>query len=209
MYDPAGDARLADGWVRNYDFSGVSFDQKMTATLVTRRHVVMANHYKRSAGDDVIFHDRTGRRVARKLTAVRHVFGDVAVGVLNADVPASLRIYPLPHPSTQPDQLTGQIAVVTNQHRMVFFHEISFVGIGRLRLNQDTQERHGWNVRIVKGDSGNPSFFLANGELILIETHTHGGFGSGPYYGWPDLQTRLQETIDALTPGYTLRYRRL
>lgn len=208
-YDPAGDSEMAPTWTRRFDLSGVSFDQRQTATLISRRHVVMAQHFVRKRGDQVIFHDRSGKRIARTLIDLKPVWGDVAVGLLDSDVPASLRIYPLPTPSTEYRKLIGRIAVVTNQHRGLFFHEVQGAANGSLSLRHDLQERHGYYVNLVSGDSGNPSFLLVNGELVLIETHTFGGGGGGPYYGWPELQQKLQQRMDELAPGYRLKLRRL
>ncbi|MFT6863693.1 MAG: hypothetical protein ACJAVK_002254, partial [Akkermansiaceae bacterium] len=55
QYSDKNDAEMMPGWSRNFDMSGVSFNQRMTATLVTRRHVVMAGHYLRKPGDKIVF----------------------------------------------------------------------------------------------------------------------------------------------------------
>ncbi|MDC0305750.1 hypothetical protein OAL16_01015 [Akkermansiaceae bacterium] len=69
--------------------------------------------------------------------------------------------------------------------------------------------KHGWGKNLVKGDSGNPSFFISKGELVLIETHTSGGAGSGPFYGSPLIQEKLSAAITTLAPGYRLRLKSL
>lgn len=76
-YLPDRDANMADGWTRGMDMSGVSFNDSRTATLITPRHVVMAKHYSRPAGAPVIFHDRGGNRIERKLIGFAPAAGDV------------------------------------------------------------------------------------------------------------------------------------
>ena len=88
------DANMADGWTKGMDMSGVSFNDKRTATLITRRHVVMAKHYTRPAGAPVVFHDRSGKRIERKIIGFAAASGDVMVGLLNEAVPANYRLLP-------------------------------------------------------------------------------------------------------------------
>ncbi|MDC0305749.1 hypothetical protein OAL16_01010 [Akkermansiaceae bacterium] len=89
---------MMTGWSRSFDMSGVSFNEKMTLTLVTRRHVIMASHYRRKPGDKVVFHNRMGKRIERTLVGVIGVVGDVAVGLLDLEVPPDLKVYALPAP---------------------------------------------------------------------------------------------------------------
>lgn len=206
-YSRDEDATLAGGWSSTFDMSGVSFDSRKTATLVTPRHVVMANHFKRKPGEKVVFHNRKGKRVERLLVDVRKVFTDVAVGLLDRPVPADLKVYPLPAPGTNGKELIGRLAAVTDQNRRIFFHRIGSVS-GGLSFRYEDPPRVGWSKKLVGGDSGNPSFLPVGSELILIETHTGGGPGAGPYYGFPMLQEKLQNTINTLSPGYQLRFHR-
>jgi hypothetical protein len=208
-YSAEKDAEMMGGWSRNFDMSGVSFNERMTLTLVTRRHVVMASHYRRKAGTKVIFHNRMGKRIKRTLVQVTGVAGDVAVGVLDSDVPRDLKVYPLPAPREDYSSLVGRTAVVTDQNRRIFFHEIKRVSPTSIGLLYQDPTRHGWGKKLVKGDSGNPSFLISGGELVLIETHTFGGGGSGPFYGSPAIQEKLSAAIDRLAPGYRLRLKSL
>ena len=207
FYSAEEDARLADGWAASFDLSGVSFDSRKAATLVTPRHVVMANHFKRKPGARVVFHDRAGQRLVRTLTAVRKVEGDVAVGLLDQEVPSRHKIYPLPAPGTDPQRLLNQFALITDQHRRLFFHRVRAIAGSGLGFAYDKSGKHGWSKKLVSGDSGNPAFLIAGNDLILIETHSTGGPGAGPYYGNPELQKALQKTITALSPGYRLRFK--
>jgi len=205
VYRRDGDAKLADGWIRGMDMSGVAFDAKMTATLVSRRHVVMAAHYIRKVGDQVIFHDRTGKFLERKLVEVAKVHGDIAVGLLDEPVPDQYRSYPLPSTKSDARKLIGRPVVVTDQHRRIFFHRIQAISPLMVFLQYDVQDRHGWGKKLIAGDSGNPSFLIVGRELVLLETHTTGGAGAGPYFGSEINQQKLGKIMKEMDPQYSFR----
>ncbi len=208
-YSATEDAVMMDGWARDFDMSGVSFNERMTVTLVTKRHVIMAKHYQRKPGSKVVFHNRNGKRLERTIMKVRAVYSDVAVGLLDLDVPSDYKIYCLPAPQEDYSHLIGKTAVLTDQNRRLFFHQIRSLSRDFISFIYHKPNLHGWGKKLVGGDSGNPSFLISDNDLILIETHTSGGGGSGPFYGKPELQERLQEEITRLAPGYRFRTKEL
>ena len=205
LYSRVGDSKIAAGWPSGMDMSGVSFDDRKTATLVSRRHVVMANHFKRAVGAKLVFHDRQGKYLERRLVEVRKVHGDVAVGLLDLPVPAGYRVYPLPAPTTDPASLIGRPVVVTDQHRRLFFHKVGRAGFGGISFEYDVEDKHGWGKKLVSGDSGNPAFLIVGRELVLVETHSTGGPGAGPYYGDGELQGKLAAEMAEMDPTYPFR----
>ena len=52
--------------------------------------------------------------------------------------------------------------------------------------------------KLIVGDSGNPSFLLVNGEPVLLETHTTGGFGAGPFFSDPENFAAINRMMRAL-----------
>ena len=208
-YSDKKDSVMMPGWSRNFDMSGVSFNQRMTATLVTRRHVVMAGHYLRKPGDKVIFHDRQGKRLERTLVKTKRLKYDVGVGLLDRDVPATHRIYPLPVTREDFSGIIGRTAVITDQNRRLFFHEITRVNQYTTGFQHPKPTLHGHAKKLIAGDSGNPSFLISGNELVLIETHTFGGAGAGPFYGGAVIQKNLQAAIDEMAPGYRLKFKTL
>jgi hypothetical protein len=103
-------------WAANMDFSGVSIwnsrsgttalKTERAATLITRRHAVMAWHYRLYVGDVVKFSDGTNiyeRTIVgtTRDTGINGVFNsnpvikDRCVAVLNADLPETITSYPL------------------------------------------------------------------------------------------------------------------
>ena len=205
MYRRDGDSLKSPGWSNGMDLSGVSFDRRETATLVSQRHVVMAAHFQRPVGGKVIFHDRRGKFLERTLIQCRKVYGDVAVGLLNEPVPVAYRAYPLPAVVDDPTPLIGRPVMVTDQNRRLFFHKVRTVNRFMIAFEHDVVDTHGWGKNLVRGDSGNPSFLIFGKELVLVETHTSGGPGAGPFYGGAALQESLRKMMSEMDPRYTFR----
>ncbi len=199
------DANMADGWTRGMDMSGVSFNDTRTATLITPRHVLMAKHYSRAASDPVIFHDRNGKRIQRKLIGFAAGQGDVMVGLLDEPVPSNYHSYALPSTGSNVSTLVDKPVIVSDHKRNLFVHLVSAVGAGKIIFKQDESDLHGWGKNLVVGDSGNPSFVIVGSELVLVETHSTGGPGAGPYYGDPAVQVAVRQAVAKLDPSYTIR----
>jgi len=204
-YNANGNSKLAGGWTRTMDMSGVSFDNTRTATLITPRHVVMAKHYSRNPAEKVIFHDREGKRIERTLIGISPAAGDVTVGLLNEPLPENYHRYSLPATNSNIRKLIGKPVVVSDQKRSLFVHLINRIGGGSIAFRHDEKETYGWEKNLVVGDSGNPTFLIAGKELILIETHTTGGPGAGPYYGNPTIQSAIRSAVAKLDSSYSIR----
>lgn len=196
-------------FTRRMNFTGVAWDESRTATLVSPVHVVMAAHYQRPVGTTLVFHDRRGRPQRRVLAAVESLAGiaDVAVGRLDAPLPDSVRPYRLLPPSDGYGALAGCLAVVTDQHRKAFVHEIAMVSGNGLSFRPPATSRVSTHLtkNLVGGDSGNPSFLLVGGELVLIETHTSGGPGAGPFLSAPPVFAAINGAMSKLGGGHQLR----
>jgi hypothetical protein len=101
--------------------------------------------------------------------------------------------------------MIGKPVIVSDQNRNLFVHLIDGVGMGLIAFKHDTSESHGWSKQLVVGDSGNPSFVIVGNELVLVETHTTGGAGAGPYYGYPAVQQSVRQAVQKLDPAYGIR----
>ena len=77
--------------------------------------------------------------------------------------------------------------------------------LGTIAFKHDKTESHGWSKNLVVGDSGNPSFLIVGNELVLLETHTTGGPGAGPYFGDPTVQQSVRQAVQKLDPAYRIR----
>lgn len=205
-YNAKGNSKLADTWTRKFDASGISFNDKRTCTLITRRHVVMANHYGRPFSVPVVFHDRSGKYLVRYLIRNRTVHGDCMVGLLDQPVPAGYKVYPmLRYTPNLANQLQGELVLTTDQGKRLFVHEVAAIRGSFIRFSYDEKKQIGYGRVLRKGDSGNPTFVMVNGDPVLIETHYSGGAGAGPFFGGEVLQQKLLEAINILDSTYQPR----
>jgi hypothetical protein len=211
QYHRRNPVRWNQGWPWRLDLSGVSWDQPNAVTAITRRHVVMAQHFPRKIGQSVTFHDRRGRSHTRRMIQViplrdRGLRTDIAVGLLDRPLPKQIRRYPLPQPTPElTRRLIGQNALVTEQTRRLFFHRIAAIENGRLRFEFNPELPQTSRKPLISGDSGHPAFVLSRGELVLIETHSLGGPGLGPFYGAPDILEKIRKITIEMDPKWPMR----
>lgn len=181
-YSKKSRVKWAGGAIRAIDLSGVGFDEKRSATLISPRHVIMAAHYPRRVGAMVVLHDRAGERHEGYVTRIETGPNDIAVGLLNRPMPVRHYRVLAPRPDYD-DLLRGVPVLVTNSRRYVMVHAVKSVGQGWIRFGPT--DMPGVAGKLIVGDSGNPGFLLVNGEPVLVETHTTGGFGAGPFFSDP------------------------
>ena len=194
VYLPNARSLPSGNWTRQFDFTGVSWNDVRTATAISRRHVVMAGHFVRDPTTPVVFHDRGGRPHSRRIIAIRHLnqLGDIAVGTLDAELPSGITHYPL---ATAGQAVPMRAVLVTDQTRTVSVHRIGSVSGGRVILGNDPRIPRTYWRKLVFGDSGNPAFIIEGGTLRLLTTFTTGGSGTGPFYG----DSRVREGVMAAT----------
>ncbi len=188
-YNPYSDSEWSRfGWTNKVYLSGVAFDDLRAGTLISPRHVLMATHFPRDIGDTMVFHDRSGQRVARTLIDRQSVPGginpDITVGLLDADV--ALDFYRvLPPRNDWNTYLAETLVTATDQEPKLLVKKISYAGNGSnpyVFFANSTDVNAFYDEVLVGGDSGNPTFVLLRGEPVLIETHTFGGEGTGPFF---------------------------
>lgn len=199
-------------WTKAVDFSGVAWDKPQTLTMISPRHAVMARHYQRPPkAQTVLFHDRRGKEVRRKIVGRQFLTTDIAVVILDEDVPGTVKTYPVLSASDRyATELPGALALVTDRERKVHVHEIYLVPGHAISFKKASSLPDGFHEPLIAGDSGNPSFVLVRGEPVLIETHSTGGSGAGPFYGDPQNISEIQAAMDNLSiaadaPKYQLR----
>lgn len=199
QYSKELDSKMNNTWTRKFDASGISMDKTQTCTLVTPSHVVMAAHYQRSIGDKLIFHDRHGKIATRYLIAKRRVLDDCAVGRLNAPLPAQFTPYPiLKYRAWIYSDLMNEYVILTDKSRRLFVHQVAGFKGHKVYFYFDEKQQIGYGKMLIAGDSGNPSFVMVNGKPALLETHSTGGPGAGPFYGDEELQNKLVQAIKQL-----------
>jgi hypothetical protein len=158
-------------------------------TLVSPRHYLCASHMHPENGliafldtKNVVCYRRTLQRV--------DVGSDTTVGLLDADVPASVEFLPvLPTcfmdylPATQTNFIQG---IGMNQAFYIFSQPMTFGIPGNVNWNPEANAPYGvskeWNIPIVGGDSSNPEMLLIGDQLVLA-SHTTWARG-GPNYAY-------------------------
>ncbi len=195
-YQPQAKAAWKSNWTSAFDLTGVSWNDPTTATLIAPQFVVMAAHYPRSSHVPVVFHDKDGNPYERFVIAKQNVPGvDVAVGKLNLPLPAAVKRYRL---ASVADATLGRPVIITDQTKTLSVHRIGAVSGNAISFVPVPGLSPFYGRNLVKGDSGNPTFIVKNGDLVLLETHTTGGPGAGPFYGSPQVQAGIREAISSL-----------
>jgi hypothetical protein len=192
-------AKAPSKWRRNWasalDLTGVSWNDSRTATLISPSHVVMAAHYIRPPNVAAVFHDRSGKPHERYIVAVRSLPGDIAVGKLNLPLPPEVKHYRFASPA---QARVGRPVMITDKTNTLSVHRIDAIASGQVRFGYIPELNPLYQRNLVVGDSGNPSFLVENGELVLLGTHTTGGAGAGPCYADPGVQATVRATMAEL-----------
>lgn len=195
-------------WFSSYNLSGIAWDHSKAGVLVSPRHVLYAQHYQRRIGDRLVFHDKNGNQHIRTLIKKADIPGkldpDITVGLLNREVPIQYyRV--LPPRSNWNELLTNKLVISTDFYRQVQLRKISGTAWRRI-LYKKAHERalDYYYEKLVKGDSGHPSFISINGELVLLSTHTFGGKGAGPFFSEPKNFTAVNLAMKKLDSKYQL-----
>ncbi len=196
-YEARGRSGWSNNWAGSLDLTGVSWNNARTATLVSPSHVVMAAHFIRPADVPVMFHDKNGNPHERFIAGVRNLsqVGDVAVAKLNRPLPPEVRHYRFVTPEMS---VTGRPVLITDQTRTVSIHRIARVSGRHIGFDYHPTLDPAYRRNLIVGDSGNPTFLLESGELRLLQTHTTGGPGAGPFYGDPGIQAAIRDAIAEL-----------
>ena len=192
-YQPKAGSKWSHNWTAKLDLTGVSWNDSRTATLISPSHVVMAAHYIRPADVPVIFHDRNGNPYERHIAKVRILnAGDIAVAKLNLPLPPEVKYYRL---ADAADATIGRPVIVSDQTNTLSVHRIDAVSGGIIRFGYIPGLNPIYQRKLIIGDSGNPSFLLKSGGLVLLETHSTGGPGAGPFYGDPGVQAAVRAAM--------------
>ena len=196
-YQPRGDSPRRNNWAAGLDFSGVSWNDPRCATLISPAHVVMAAHYIRDGHTAAMFHDRMGQPEERYIVAHKTLtsVGDIAVGKLNMRLPSDIKAYRF---ASIADATPGTAVITTDQTLTASVHQIAMVAGSGVRLEYVPGIDPIYRRNLIPGDSGHPTFLLKNGEMLLLETHTTGGPGAGPFYGDPAVQAAIRTAMKEL-----------
>ena len=191
-------------WVRVFNWTGYAAGINGLGgvgggTLITRRHVLLANHVPYPARPfDIFFVNASSRTFTYKVTNVQQVGStDIAIGTLDRDADPSLIVY-----RVLPDNWTQYIANKFNNFNVMgvvgttqtFVLPVLYSGQDRKVSTADVTKIEGglagvdipafevaraFGDAIIGGDSGNPIFAMLGDELVLL-----GAWYTGPDRGF-------------------------
>lgn len=198
-YNPKTPSKWQNNWTSEMDLTGVSWNDSRTATLISPSFVVMAAHYARPPSVPVMFHDKRGNPHERFIVGVKSLreIGDIIVARLHLPLPPEVKPYRF---AKAGEATLGKPVIVTDQTKTLSVHRIEAIMGGVIRFGYHPELNPIYQRNLISGDSGNPSFLLENGELVLLETHTTGGAGAGPFFGDPAVQDAVRKAMLDLTP---------
>lgn len=159
--------------------------------LVTPQHFLTATHFKtietawEQGIGSITFLDASGNTQTFTISNITSIYKDISIGTLDTPIPDELGIRPFPVASIEGDGPKGRevfyvgnapsgnlrtIAIGRTGFHKTIDHPASD-GLAALRSDEVSSEYSQDRVYGVTGDSGSPSFFLENGELILLGHH--------------------------------------
>ncbi|KKM22350.1 hypothetical protein LCGC14_1626180 [marine sediment metagenome] len=150
---------------------------KKKVALISPQHFLTANHLR--ATESITFLDASGTLQTFAVTKVTRISGDIAIGTLEIPVPEELGIRPFPVASVHGGGPEGRgiFYVGNSPSGPVAFcvgrtgFDKSYNGIANLDSELVANKNFRDRVIGVTGDSGSPSFFISEGELLLLGHH--------------------------------------
>ena len=207
-------------WCSDIDLTCISpwnsrNSNKRAGTLITPRHVLNAAHYPLSNGDTIRFIADDGTVHTRTISGTTNhpdyspYYPDLRLYTLDSDLPAAISPCTV-MPADWNDYLVNNAdnrpaALLLDQEEKALIADLRTSSAFSFPTDAD---RLIFSESIISGDSGNPSFIILNGELVLVTVWTYGGAGSGTPVSdnIADLNTMIA-TTDAqagVSTGYTV-----
>jgi hypothetical protein len=197
-------------WAASVDLTGLSpWNQTGGATragtLISPRHIAFAKHYPLSTtpgNNQLVFVTADDVTVTRNLTAVSYPGGDIGIGVLDADVPATISFHRVLPTNWGSDlsSVNGLPMLHLDQEEKALVRDMSSLGANCLHRDPTDPTRLSYSETLIGGDSGNPGFLIIGGEAVLILTH-HTSVNGPSYTFWYD---QVNAAMTALGGGYQL-----
>lgn len=161
-------------------------------TAITAQHILNAAHYELALGDTVRFVTAGNAVVDRTITGkARHpsyqpYYPDLTVYTLNEALPETItpcKVLPANWGDYLIRVLEGRPpALCLDQEEKALVADVFSLSGNYASFSTPTDaQRLAFYENKIAGDSGNPAFFIIDGELALLTVWTYGGAGSGTF----------------------------
>lgn len=155
-------------------------------TMISPRHYVAASHV--GTGDLIAFLDTNNVIYWRKNVQRVVADGDTSVGILDADLPASvgyLPIIPVNYTNYLPTTFFSYVqGIGLHQDLSLFSQPMIFGDPTSVDWSSSVAPPFGlgisWDIALFSGDSSNPEMFLINKQFVLLSHNFHAT--DGPNY---------------------------
>lgn len=163
---------------------------RRAGVLISPRHLLFAAHFPVAAGSMVQFIAADGAVVQRTLTALKvHPefkpnYPDIAIGVLDADVPPSISFVKVLPDDWRRNILSpvGLPVLSFDQWDRAGVRDVAVIGEQSIVYREpQSPGRAALYHPLIVGDSGKPAFWIIGNELVLLNVWTGGGAGSGTW----------------------------
>lgn len=217
-----GFVRNTNCWAHGIDFSCASpwnsgnQGNWCAGTLVSPRHVVLANHFLPGIGTILYFHSPTGAVYGSRLAARKRVGDtDITIGLLQTEIPDDIRpakILPANSRSMIGSGLGVPVMTFDQEEKALVFEIRTMDGFysGKTATNvivhcsyPHSTMRSIFSEGLMTHDSGNPAFLVFGDEIVLLGGILNGGPGVVPSCSF--YANEIQDSMDALDPSYELQ----
>jgi hypothetical protein len=221
--------RNPDCWAKDFDLSPISVESSYMysgvytmgpASLISPRHVILARHASPPVGTVYKFVDMNNNVISRTLVNRKQIIApnmptDIEIGILDSDVPAGFGFL-----KVLPDNWRTKISLENNPSVIGFDQEQKAIvwekhpfrapteisphpeNWNTLYLPADTNiSRKALSENIVSGDSGYPSCFVINNQLVIISCNYTGGSGSVGGHAIDYYKTEINAAMATLQGG--------
>lgn len=209
-------------WAHDLDMTCISpwnskGHTRRAGTLISPRHAVWARHYSIPLNSTLRFVDMSNNVVERTIVKTvalpvpahtNYMSGyDMVIGLLDRDVPSSItfaKVLPRNFTEIYGSHLHHALPVLsTDYEEKALVDDLNAMHDKMVSLSTPILSyRHAYYESKIVGDSGNPSFFVIDNQLVFLFVFTYGGAGSGTsvQYHYDDINNAMQ----SLGGGYTL-----
>lgn len=198
--------------------SGAAWSQR-AGTLITKRHIVYASHYSIpiiDGGTPVLFVRTDNSVVQRRLVAqAADAASDIAIGLLDADVPDGISIAPVLPPDFESHlgsrNATLSVVFDAEEKASALVCDTFWSGgfstslLSANWMPPEWKKASAWSEAVVTGDSGSPAFLIICNELVLLGCFWT-AMGGSHLGAKAELVNGL---IGQLAPGYKLTVKAL